>query len=63
MPSLSVTSTMPQPWLEMILAAVVAGLATYACVAVLLKFIQQIGLWPFVVYRLLLGAVLWIALA
>ena len=56
-------ATMPQPWLEMILAAVVAGLATYACVAVLLRFIQQIGLWPFVVYRLLLGAVLWIALA
>lgn len=52
-----------QPWLEMAFAAVVAGLATYACVAVLLKFIQRIGMWPFVVYRLLLGAVLWIALA
>lgn len=56
-------SQAPQPWVEMALAAAVAGLATYACVAVLLRFIQQIGLWPFVVYRLLLGAVLWIALA
>ena len=56
-------SALPQPWLEMALAAVVAGLTTYACVAVLLRFIQSIGMWPFVVYRLLLGVVLWIALA
>lgn len=55
-------SAAPQPWGEMLLAATVAGLATYACVAVLLRFIQRIGMWPFVVYRLLLGAVLWIAL-
>ncbi len=52
----------PQAWSEMALAAAVAGLATYACVAVLLRFIQQIGMWPFVVYRLLLGAALWWAL-
>ena len=55
-------SAVPQPWMEMALAAVVAGLTTYACVAVLLRFIQRIGMWPFVVYRLLLGAVLWYAL-
>jgi undecaprenyl-diphosphatase len=55
-------STAPQPWLEMALATLVAGVTTYACVAVLLRFIQQIGMWPFVVYRLVLGAVLWVAL-
>lgn len=53
----------PQHWGDMALAAAVAGLATYACVAVLLRFIQRIGMWPFVVYRLLLGAALWLALA
>ena len=57
-----VRSGAPQAWGEMALAAAVAGLATYACVAVLLRFIQQIGMWPFVVYRLVLGALLWTAL-
>jgi undecaprenyl-diphosphatase len=52
----------PQPWLDMLLGAAVAGLATYACVAVLLRFIQRIGMWPFVAYRLLLGAALGLAL-
>jgi len=50
-------------WGAMALGALVAGLTTYACVAVLLRFIQRIGMWPFVVYRLLLGAVLWTVLA
>ena len=57
-----VRSGAPQAWGEMALAAAVAGLATYACVAELLRFIQQIGMWPFVAYRLLLGALLWTAL-
>jgi len=52
----------PQPWAAMGLALVVAGVTTYLCVALLLRFIQRIGMWPFVLYRLLLGTVLWIAL-
>jgi len=53
----------PQAWGPMALAAVIAGLVTYASVAWLLRFIQRIGLWPFVVYRLMLGALLWGLLA
>jgi undecaprenyl-diphosphatase len=53
------TSPEPQPWLAMGVALVVAGFTTYLCVALLLRFIQRIGMWPFVAYRFLLGAVLW----
>ena len=53
----------PQPYGWMALASLIAGLATYATIALLLRFIQRIGMWPFVVYRLILGTALWLALA
>jgi undecaprenyl-diphosphatase len=41
----------------------VAGAAAFACIHYFLRFIQRIGMWPFVLYRLALGVVLWVALA
>jgi undecaprenyl-diphosphatase len=55
-------SGLDHDWAAMALGATVAGFTTYLCVAVLLRLIQRIGMWPFVAYRLLLGAVLWIVL-
>jgi len=33
-------------------------LAAYLCIHMFLKFIERFGMWPFVLYRFALGAVL-----
>lgn len=45
-------------WLPLISGALLAALSAYGCIAIFMRLIERIGLWPFVVYRLLLGAVL-----
>ena len=45
-------------WRDLILGAVMAGVSAFLCIHYFLRFIQAIGMWPFVVYRLILGAVL-----
>jgi undecaprenyl-diphosphatase len=40
------------------LAALVAGVAAYTCIALFLRVFDRIGLMPFVWYRLALGSVL-----
>jgi len=58
-----VRSPDPVDWTGLGIGMTVAALAAYACIHYFLRFIQRIGMWPFVLYRLALGAVLWIALA
>ena len=43
--------------------ALVAGVSAYACIGVFLALVARVGLWPFAVYRIALGAVLLILLA
>ena len=43
-------------WPTVITAALVSGLVAYLCIHWFLSFIERVGLLPFVVYRLLLGA-------
>ena len=45
-------------WVGLMTAAILSALAAYTCIHFFLKFISHIGMWPFVIYRLLLGAVL-----
>ncbi len=45
-------------WGPLLVGTVVAGLSAYACIAWLLRFVEQIGYLPFVIYRLLLGSLL-----
>jgi len=45
-------------WIGLITAAILSALAAYTCIHFFLTFINRIGMWPFVIYRLLLGAVL-----
>lgn len=45
-------------WLQFMLAMLFAALAGWLCIAAFLALIKRVGLLPFVVYRLLLGAVL-----
>ena len=51
-------ATTPVPWTTLLLGTSVAGLSAYACIALFLRLIDRIGMRPFVIYRLLLGAAL-----
>ena len=46
------------PWFDIALGTVLSGIAAYLCIHLFLTWINRIGMLPFVVYRLLLGAVL-----
>lgn len=50
-------------WAAMAGGVVLSGISAYLCIHFFLSFIQRVGMKPFVVYRLLLGALLlWIFL-
>ncbi len=48
----------PVPWLQLLLAAALAGTTAYGCIAAFLRLIDRIGLMPFVYYRVALALVL-----
>lgn len=45
-------------WGQLLLGVAVSGVAAYLCIDWFLRLLDRIGMMPFVVYRLLLGAVL-----
>ncbi len=45
-------------WLDLGLGAVLSFVSAYICIALFLKWISRIGMLPFVIYRLILGALL-----
>lgn len=52
-----------QAWGELGLVVVCSALSAFACIHLFLRFIERIGMWPFALYRLVLGALLlWIVL-
>ena len=51
-------SSMPVDWLVLLLGFVVSAISAWVCIYYFLFFINRIGMMPFVVYRLLLGALL-----
>jgi undecaprenyl-diphosphatase len=48
----------PVDWLDLLIGVVVSGISAWACILFFMRLIERTGMWPFVVYRLLLGAVL-----
>ena len=40
------------------MGALIAGLSALACIHLFLKWLDRVGMKPFVIYRLLLGVVL-----
>jgi undecaprenyl-diphosphatase len=48
----------PVDWLSILTGAGVSAISAWLCIHFFLKLIERIGMLPFVVYRLLLGAVL-----
>ncbi len=45
-------------WMALIVGAVISGISAYLCIHFFLKLLERIGMTPFVVYRLFLGAIL-----
>lgn len=52
------TSEEAVAWNTIILGTVLSFISAYACIHLFLKWIEQVGMKPFVIYRLLLGAIL-----
>ena len=53
-----IESTAPVDWRSLILGALISAVSAYACIHFFLKLLERIGMMPFVIYRLVLGAVL-----
>lgn len=45
-------------WSDLFWGIVISGVSAALCIHFFLKLIDRIGMWPFVVYRLILGAIL-----
>jgi undecaprenyl-diphosphatase len=48
----------PAQWEGIVLGAALSGISAYLCIHYFLKLLERIGMWPFAVYRLLMGFVL-----
>ncbi len=58
-----IESAAPVDWNALLLGVVLSAISAYLCIALFLKALERIGMFPFVIYRLVLGAVLlWIYL-
>ncbi len=45
-------------WMALFLGALLSGISAYLCIHFFLKLLEKMGMTPFVIYRLFLGAVL-----
>lgn len=54
------STTSPIPWSFIFIGALVSCISAYVCIYLFLKLIEQLSMTPFVIYRLLLGAFLFI---
>ncbi len=48
----------PLPWTDLGLGFVIAGASAFACIAMFIRFVERVGMTPFVLYRVALGVVL-----
>ncbi|HKJ77681.1 MAG TPA: undecaprenyl-diphosphate phosphatase [Gammaproteobacteria bacterium] len=48
----------PVDWAALALGTAVAAVAAYLCIHLFLRFLERMGMFPFVLYRFVLGAVL-----
>ncbi|MDX1455054.1 MAG: undecaprenyl-diphosphate phosphatase [Gammaproteobacteria bacterium] len=53
-------SAEPVAWLDLVLGSLLSFAAAYACIHYFLKWLPQVGMLPFVIYRLLLGLLLFV---
>lgn len=53
-------TTEPVAWWDLLIGLVLSAITAYACIHFFLRFIEKIGMWPFVIYRLLLGVLIFL---
>lgn len=53
-----INSTITTDWFAIAYGVIISALSAYLCIHLFLKLIEKIGMWPFVIYRLVLGALL-----
>lgn len=53
-----IQSNLETDWFAIISGAALSAVSAYICIHLFLKLLEKIGMWPFVIYRLLLGAIL-----
>lgn len=53
-----IQSDLPVAWMDIFLGASLSAIAAYACITLFLTWINRIGFMPFVLYRLILGGLL-----
>ena len=46
------------PWFEIIIGTALSCVTAYICIHSFLRFVERVGMLPFVIYRLLLGGIL-----
>jgi undecaprenyl-diphosphatase len=50
------------PWIDIAIGSLVAFVSALVCIHLFLRFLERLGLMPYVIYRLLLGVVLFVML-
>ncbi len=50
-----IKSDLPVDWNALFLGVILSFIAAYSCIHLFLRFVERIGMLPFVIYRLLLG--------
>lgn len=53
-----VESKLATDWFAIGSGVILSAISAYLCIHLFLKLIEKIGMWPFVIYRLILGALL-----
>lgn len=56
-------SPLPVDWNAIVLGTALSAVSAYVCIHLFLKMLERLSMTPFVIYRLLLGAVLFILFA
>jgi len=52
--------TSPELWQSLLLGTSIAGLSAYVCIRAFITWVDRVGMMPFVIYRVLLGIVLFV---
>lgn len=50
----------PVDWRELLTGVVVSGISAWICILFFMRLIERTGMWPFVAYRILPGAFLFL---
>lgn len=53
-----IESAVPVDWFAISMGVVVSAVSAFACISIFLKLLDKVGMLPFVIYRLILGAFL-----